>query len=51
MSEREKGALLEKISALPEKDKQFILGYAAGRTADVKPSTEEAEDENEKKEE
>ena len=49
MSEREKGELLEKISNLPEKDKQFILGYAAGRTAEVKPDAEE--DEKDKKEE
>ena len=49
MSEMEKGALLEKISNLPENDKQFILGYAAGRTAEVESSTVK-EEENEKKE-
>jgi len=37
MSEREKGSILEALSDLPEKDKAFVLGYAAGRSA----STEE----------
>lgn len=50
MSELEKGALLETISSLPEKDKQFILGYAAGRTAGYKPATDEATEEKKKDE-
>lgn len=47
MSEKEKGALLKKISDLPEPDKQFILGYAAGRTAEVKSSANEEEEKKE----
>lgn len=47
MSEREKGSILENLSDLPEKDKQFILGYAAGRSA----SSEETTEAEEKKEE
>lgn len=38
MSEREKGAVLEALNQLDEKDKQFVLGYAAGRAADNNPS-------------
>lgn len=46
MSEREKGAILEALSNLPENDKQFVLGYAAGRTAsNDEPSTEEKKEE------
>lgn len=41
MSEKEKGSILEALSDLPEKDKAFVLGYAAGRSA----STEEEQTE------
>ena len=46
MSDREKGIILEARSSLPEKDKQFVLGYAAGRVADVKQETETDQDQD-----
>lgn len=36
MSERERGDIMEALKDLPEKDKQFVLGYAAGVTASEK---------------
>ena len=33
MSEQEKADILKTISSLPERDKQFILGYASGINA------------------
>ena len=33
MSEKEKSSILEALTDLPEKDKAFVLGYAAGRSA------------------
>lgn len=45
MSDLEKGNILEALSSLPEKDKQFVLGYAAGRAADVKPEDSEPKEE------
>lgn len=33
MSQKEKLEILEQVKNLPEKDKQFVLGYAAGITA------------------
>ena len=45
MSDLEKGDILEALSNLPEKDKQFVLGYAAGRAADVKPDDSETKEE------
>lgn len=46
MSEREKGLILEALSNLPENDKQFVLGYAAGRAADIKPAEEKEKEES-----
>lgn len=40
MSEKEKGELLEQIKNLPESDKQFVLGYAAGITAKANEKSE-----------
>lgn len=34
MSEKEKGEILETIKSLSPEDKNFVLGYMAGRTAD-----------------
>ena len=48
MSEREKGLILEALSSLPETDKQFVLGYAAGRAADVKPAEDDKKEEESK---
>ena len=33
MSDTEKTAIMEQLSSLPEADKAFLLGYAAGRAA------------------
>lgn len=33
MSEQERGDIMEALKELPEKDKQFVLGYAAGISA------------------
>lgn len=49
MSDREKGAVLEALSKLPENDKQFVLGYAAGRSASVEEPTAEAESDQKEK--
>lgn len=45
MSEVEKGAILEALTALPEDAKQFMLGFAAGRAAaDAEKKQKEAEE-------
>lgn len=33
MSEQERGSIMDALKTLPEADKQFMLGYAAGRSA------------------
>lgn len=33
MSEKQRGDIMEALKGLPEKDKQFVLGYAAGISA------------------
>lgn len=33
MSEQERGSIMDALKSLPEADKQFMLGYAAGRSA------------------
>lgn len=33
VSEKERGDIMEALKNLPEKDKQFVLGYAAGVSA------------------
>lgn len=46
MSEVEKGEILETITKLNAEDKNFVLGYMAGRTADKqteKPCEEKKE--------
>lgn len=45
MSEREKGAVLEALNNLSDHDKQFVLGYAAGRAANG--SSPEADEKSE----
>lgn len=35
MSEKERGDIMEALKELPEKDKQFVLGYAAGVSASI----------------
>ena len=39
MSEKERGDIMQALKELPESDKQFMLGYAAGRSAS-KPAEE-----------
>lgn len=45
MSDTERKDIIDAMKELPEADKQFMLGYAAGRAASVKAETqaEEAE--------
>lgn len=46
MPEEEKAAIIESLTALSKNDKNFILGYMAGRTAEKqeeKPDKETAE--------
>ncbi len=33
MSKEERGSIMDALKELPEADKQFMLGYAAGRAA------------------
>ena len=33
MSDKERGDIMDALKELPEADKQFMLGYAAGRSA------------------
>jgi hypothetical protein len=40
MSEKERGDIMDALKELPEADKQFMLGYAAGRSA-AKPEDSE----------
>lgn len=42
MSEKERGDIMDALKTLPEKDKQFVLGYAAGVSASTKPDDEKA---------
>lgn len=44
MSEKERGDIIDALKDLSEADKQFMLGYAAGRSASVKPSSDEEKD-------
>ena len=41
MSEKEKGEILETIKSLSPEDKNFVLGYMAGRSADTVSKEEE----------
>lgn len=41
MSDTEKTAIMEQLSSLPEADKAFLLGYAAGRAAAPAEAKEE----------
>lgn len=42
MSEKDRGDIMEALKGLPEKDKQFVLGYAAGVSASIKPDDQKA---------
>lgn len=42
MSEKERGDIMEALKELPEKDKQFVLGYAAGVSATIGKNDEKA---------
>lgn len=42
MSEKERGDIMEALKDLPEKDKQFVLGYAAGVSASIGKDDEKA---------
>lgn len=43
VSDRERGDIMDALKELPEADKQFMLGYAAGRSASVEETAPEAE--------
>ena len=45
MSQKEKLEILERVKELPEPDKQFVLGYAAGITAKSQADETEKKDE------
>lgn len=42
MSEKERGDIMEALKELPEKDKQFVLGYAAGISASTDKDDQKA---------
>ncbi len=44
MSQKEKMEILERVKNLPENDKQFVLGYAAGITAKSQQDAEEVDE-------
>lgn len=44
MSEQERGDIMEALKGLPEKDKQFVLGYAAGVSASIKPEDQKPDE-------
>ena len=41
VSDRERGDIMDALKELPEADKQFMLGYAAGRSASVEETEAE----------
>lgn len=43
MSDRERGDIMDALKELPEADKQFMLGYAAGRSASAEEPAQKAE--------
>ncbi len=50
MSEKERGEIMEALGTLPENAKQFVLGYAAGRTAALE-TKKDPDEEKEKEQE
>jgi hypothetical protein len=46
MTEQEKATILEQVANLPETAKEFILGYAAGRAADIAEKTGKADEQD-----
>ena len=50
MTEKERGDIMDALKELPELDKQFMLGYAAGRSASVREATEDDGDKASQKE-
>lgn len=52
VSEKEKVAIMEALSALPEEKKQFVLGYAAGIAAKASDKAKDSDEhDNDKKKE
>lgn len=49
VSDRERGEIMDALKDLPEADKQFMLGYAAGRSASVEEPAAEAESDQKEK--
>lgn len=45
MSEKERADIMDALKELPEADKQFMLGYAAGRSASQADQAENQEHE------
>ena len=48
MSEKERAEIIDALKDLPEADKQFMLGYAAGRSASQPEQTEKKEEPGDK---
>lgn len=49
MGEKDKGNIMEALSNLPEEQKQFVLGYAAGVAAKTEPKESEPKEAGDKK--
>lgn len=45
MSEKERADIMDALKKLPETDKQFMLGYAAGRSASQPEQAEKEKEE------
>ena len=45
MSEKERADIIDALKELPEADKQFMLGYAAGRSASQPEQNEKEKEE------
>lgn len=45
MSEKERADIMDALKELPEADKQFMLGYAAGRSASQPEQAEKKKEE------
>lgn len=48
MSEKERADIMDALKELPEADKQFMLGYAAGRSASQPKQEESGKEEAQK---
>lgn len=47
MSDKERADIMDALKELPEADKQFMLGYAAGRSASQTEPKDQAAQKNE----